>query len=77
MRADRVYVSDCYAGLAAGALIAAGEQTAENLRGLGSDAIARTGIQGDFCRSVTCTPSWPGPPTRCTPTRSSSASPRS
>jgi nucleotide-binding universal stress UspA family protein len=39
------------AGPAAGALIAAGEQTAENLRGLVSDAIARTGIQGDFiCR---------------------------
>lgn len=47
-----VYVSDCYAGPAAGALIEAGEQTAENLRGLVSDAIARTGIQGDFiCRS--------------------------
>jgi len=47
-----VYVSDCYAGPAAGTLIAAGEQTAEDLRGLVSDAIARTGIQGDFiCRS--------------------------
>jgi hypothetical protein len=68
-----VYVSDCYAGLAAGALIAAGEQTAENLRGLVSDAIARTGIQGDFiCRGVTgpacgCGPwpaRWPRPSPR-------------
>src|SRR5215468_7967464 len=62
-----VYVSDCYAGPAAGAVIcyagraagafiAAGEQvreqTAENLRGHVSDAIGRAGIQGDFiCRS--------------------------
>jgi nucleotide-binding universal stress UspA family protein len=47
-----VYVSDCNAGPAAGALIAAAarEQAAENLRGLVSDAIGRTGIQGDFIR---------------------------
>lgn len=47
-----VYVSNRYASLAGGRLIAAGEQTAENLRGLVGEAIARTGIQCDFiCRS--------------------------
>jgi len=45
-----VYVSDCNAGPVAGELVAAREQAAENLRGLVSDAIGGTGIQGDFIR---------------------------